>query len=257
MGSLFLNDKAVGNGIQWKLFSTLISSITLNNNFCSRHLFLLWWWFPFGSKLLNWFTVQGPISYMNDACTEGPSRRGSSSPTRTVRIWHSFLTRKEEMLKPWKKKNYAQQIQRKWAFQTGWVDSLFSKCLFWFWPFKNVSKCFFFSNNLPNLSKGNAISNVRKRILGMPERPNIATIPKLFSSHWETAWVWELCVVAAPRQGVGWLEAGSGRGLPMAWLRWPGCCCLFLPRPVLKGPTPATRVVSHAMQKVYASEVST
>lgn len=87
----------------------------------------------------------------------------------------------EEMLKPWKKNNYAQLIQRKWTFQTGWTDSLFSKCLFWFWPFKNVSKCFFFLNNLPNLSKGNAIWNVRKRILGMLEHTNIPTIPKLFA----------------------------------------------------------------------------
>lgn len=116
---------------------------------------------------------------MNDACTEGLSGRGSSSPTRTVRIWHSFLTRRD--VEALEKNNYAQLIQRKWTFQTGWTDSLFSKCLFWFWPFKNVSKCFFFLNNLPNLSKGNAIWNVRKRILGMLEHTNIPTIPKLFA----------------------------------------------------------------------------
>lgn len=86
MGSLFPDDKAVGGGMQWKLFSTLISFITLNNNFCSQHLFLLWWWFPFGSKLLSWCTIQGPISHTNVVHTEGPSGRGPSSPTGTVRI---------------------------------------------------------------------------------------------------------------------------------------------------------------------------
>lgn len=163
MGSLFLDDKAVRDGMQWKLFSTLISFITLNNNFCSQHLFLLWWWFPFGSKLLSWCTIQGPISHMNIAHTEGPGGRGSSSPTGTVRIWHSFLTRKEEMLKPWKKKklctanpkemNISDWVTRFFIFQTFILILTFLKCFQIF---------FFSSNNFPNLSNGNAIINVSK-----------------------------------------------------------------------------------------------
>lgn len=102
--SLFSNDKTVGNGIQWKPFSALIFFKTLNNKFCSQLLFILWWWYPFGSKLLNSFMVQGPGPDMNDVCTQGLGGRGSSSPIRTVRNWHSFLTRKEEMLKSCKKR---------------------------------------------------------------------------------------------------------------------------------------------------------
>lgn len=127
---------------------------------------------------------------------------------------------------------YAQQIQRKWTFQTGWANSVFSKCLFWFWPFKNVSKCFFFSNNFPNLSNGNAISNVRKQILGVLEWPNIPAIPKLFASVHSRAC--ELCAAAA--------------------LRW-DMCWLLLQRLAPRGPALSPWAVSHSMQKVSESQV--
>jgi len=55
----------------------------------------------------------------------------------------------------------------------------------------------------------------------------------------------------------GWLEAGSSRALPMAWLLWPGWCWLLLQSPAPAGPTPATQAVSHAMQQVCVSEVLT
>lgn len=181
--SLFSNDTAVGNGIQWKLFSTLIFFKTLNNNFCSQHLVLLWWWFPFGSKLLNWFMVQGPVPDMNDVCTQGLGGRASSSLIRTVRIWHSFLTRKEEMLKSWEKRKIIHNNSKGNEHFTlsDWI--LYLPNLYFDFDllkiFPNV-----FSSQITNLSKGNAISNARKEILGMPENPNDPTTPQLFFSHW-------------------------------------------------------------------------
>lgn len=131
-----------------------------------------------------------------------------------------------------KKYIYAQQIQRKWKFQTGWANSIFSKCLFWFWPFKNVSKCFFFSNNFPNLSNGNAISNVRKQILGVLEWPNIPAIPKLLASvHCRAC---KLCAAAALQWDMGWL---------------------LLQRLAPWGPVLSPWAVSHSMQKISGSQV--
>lgn len=132
--------------MQWKLFSTLISFITLNNNFCSQHLFLLWWWFPFGSKLLSWCTIQGPVSHTNVVHTEGPSGRGPSSPTGTVRIWHSFLTRKEEMLKPWKKKKIMRSKSKgNEHFRLGEQMPYFPNVYFDFDLLKMFPNSFFFS----------------------------------------------------------------------------------------------------------------
>lgn len=50
--------------------------------------------------------------------------------------------------------------------------------------FQKCFQMFFIFSQITNLSKGNVISNARKEILGMPESPNVPTIPQLFFLHW-------------------------------------------------------------------------
>lgn len=77
-----------------------------------------------------------------------------------------------------------------------------------------------FSSQITNLSKGNAISNARKEILGMPENPNDPTTPQLFFSHWavqgcEDSVQWQLPVKMWGRLETGvcpWHGSGGQAG---------------------------------------------
>lgn len=91
----------------------------------------------------------------------------------------------------------------------------------------------------------------------MLECPNIPTIPQLFSLYRDIHGCESFVQQQLLNKAWGWLEAGIGRGLPAAWLRWSSWCWLLLQRPALKGPTPATQAVSHSMQKVHVSEILT